>query len=488
MSELTGNSRPWILAAIILSVVSTLLAAANNLWYYAVLAAVPMVILVALDATLGLYAVLFSFPMGLLCFDIGFTLTAVHLFLVITFFSYVFKVLATRGKIRIHRNLRYLFCFVLIALIGILWNYRKVLDFPPCFVGSLRAPNIRCFLVFLKLVSLVLIVIMVANVASKKEKIVNCLRAFFAGVLISAGFGVFQFISDHFELGIIPVRVYDPARGVWLHSFNIQGFHRINAMSLEPKYHAFYLAIGIVVAIFFFARSNRRGKILFGLSATLFIINLVLTLTRSVPILFVPSLIVAIWLLGKLYRSNILRMFPLFAVVCVVLLALAWKFEAFFGLYMKRISTSDMIFSKDYSETSQVVVALQLIPRNFLLGVGLGNFPFYGFEASKVMQKTHVIEQLVSTYLNILVETGVSGFLLFMLFFYKLFKGIYAKALKCEPADRWIALCVLACNTTIWILSLYFPCHLMFPIFYAFLGLLLAVDKQMSISLANPGL
>jgi O-antigen ligase len=82
------------------------------------------------------------------------------------------------------------------------------------------------------------------------------------------------------------------------------------------------------------------------------------------------------------------------------------------------------------------------VKNNFITGVGLGNFPSvfrkyiggYGGVLSGFVKDPH------STYLSILAETGIIGFILFMWFHGNLFLAILKKANK----NKVFALCILA--------------------------------------------
>jgi hypothetical protein len=483
VERLSRQPVAYALGIVLLALLCSLSVLADKWWYCLLLPPLALVLVVSLDVTFGLYAMLFFFPMNLLSFDIGFTLTVSQLFLVLTCIIYVCQVLMGKATVIWHKNLKYLLVFLAVTLMSIVVNYPRVIDFSSYFVGTLRTPDKRCFVAFFKLLSSIAIVVLVANIVDRREKIVKCLKAFLYGVVIASLFGLFQFVSDYFHLGIVPLRVYSTARGIWLEPFLIQGFHRINALSLEPKFHAFYLAIAITVVIFFWGLKADKGKkILLGSLLVLFVVNLLLTMTRSVIIILLVSLPFTFFLLRKVHRRGVVVFRSILVVgglVLAMLFLLVLLSGSFLDLYFKHLLTANLILSEHYSETSQLIIALRLIPANLLQGVGYGNFAFYGFKASQVMRMVHSIEQLMSMYLGILVETGIFGLFFFGLFLYKSFRSLYSKALMCESFDRWLALFVIASNMVVWILSLYFPSHTMFLIFYVLLGLMLSADKQL---------
>ncbi len=276
-----------------------------------------------------------------------------------------------------------------------------------------RGLTIFVFLAFMIAIPFVLI-----NIIDAKEKVRKLVIIILASAMLASLFGLFQFFGDMFGL----------SQSVTGLSFryiqSVMGFPRIQSTFIEPLYFANYLFLPLFLSVFLFlASQKRRAKgALFAL-VTLFFVVSVLTFSKGawlVLILMAP--IVVAFNFRHIFNKKFLLYGTTFLVTLMLIGGLAVFFASSSGsfdrIYRKAYNVmTDGSFTERQEASS---VALEAYDRSPFFGIGLGNFgPYFSGYPTLPPETGWPIAN--NQYLEVLAETGLLGFFLFLVFLASIF-------------------------------------------------------------------
>src|SRR5699024_4704910 len=259
--------------------------------------------------------------------------------------------------------------------------------------------------------------------------------------LVSIGFSfvIINSIKNKKDLNMVLVTIVATATlvslfGIFQHRFGVtmeEGWidkasnpdliARVFSVFGNPNIMAEYLIMIIPISLALFWDTRKFTKKIFFLIITLILtIGLLLTYSRGGWVGFAFSIFFFIFLVEK---RLLLLAIPL------VLLSLYFLPPSI----MNRIMTiGKLTDSSNFSRLKIWEVTLEIIKENWMIGVGFGYLPFKQVFDSKTtmgMQHSH------NTYLEVLVELGIGGFIIFTLLIFLFYKfGI--KKLSSEE-DRY---------------------------------------------------
>ena len=208
------------------------------------------------------------------------------------------------------------------------------------------------------------------------------------------------------------------------------GTYRTCSVAPEPTFWASYLLIPIsfLIPYLFSFRKFWIKKILF----LLFFLSLVLTFGRSGWIGFALMLLIV---------PLVLKISPKlkFCYFMITLILITFTFGGIIGNYLKIPIFSDSSFAQRlYAQLS----AFEIFSTNPILGVGFGNFQ--NFAENYFISKPYFSFLVTHNfYLRILAETGMLGFLIFLLFLGFLFREalrgkLMTKQIKNKEIERFV--------------------------------------------------
>lgn len=307
--------------------------------------------------------------------------------------------------------------------------------------GVLRSSSFRWVVLAVKLGFFLVVYFLFAAYGARKEFLVACFNAVLLSSLIVCVYGFYQWVGSPRGW---PFMLYsrDPTGGRVRTSLTYAGdIPRMQSFAQEPKGLADFLWMAIIVAIF--ARHspnilwNRRR--LKDLILVLGIMALVLTFSRSgwaVSLLTLPIVVLSLGKLGKSTR----RMGSVVLIgVCLVLAAGAAasvkKGSTGVGVLSDRMMSSTEMLREDYQPFINIMFALELLPRNYLCGIGLGNFAFYLKDAHPEVKSVYSLHNM---YLSVWLETGLIGLLTTVLFILSSLRLAYVRLNGSgDPFARW---------------------------------------------------
>ncbi len=252
----------------------------------------------------------------------------------------------------------------------------------------------------------------------------TALGAFVVGMTANAAYGIVQLGAA--EAGFnIDRRLLDPLTRGAASSINIYGavgdqnVYRPNALTGDPNHLGVMLAMSLLILVPLYLRLERGHRLRWPLAAMLGFLLVVelATLSRSGLL----GLGVGFLVLALPYRRFLARprfLVP-FGAVCVLLAGVVFERRHFFATVLRsRLQTNTGSVSAHLGVYDFIPQVLHSHP---LLGLGLNNFSvYYEFATGKTNWGPH------SYYVALLVEGGIVGTVIFVVFLWYLFRRLAA--------------------------------------------------------------
>jgi len=248
----------------------------------------------------------------------------------------------------------------------------------------------------------------------------QAVAALTVGLVVNGVYGVLQLLAARAGTNLDQV-LLSPLTG----SINVYGaiggtaVYRPNALTADPNHLAVMLCIPILTLLPVYLRLERGHRLRVPLAVVLgfFFLVMLSTLSRSGLL----GLIVGLLVLAIPYRRRLVSralLVPL-AAVAALLVAVVWSRRHYFEVLLKsRVQTGGR------SETAHFAVydfVPQVIHSHPLFGLGLNTFSvYYEFVTGKSNWGPH------SFYVALIVETGLVGAVVFLLFLRYLFSRLRA--------------------------------------------------------------
>lgn len=255
------------------------------------------------------------------------------------------------------------------------------------------------------------------------------LALFLSGVFQSV-IGIFQlFIQKSIGLRLLGESILNPAmQGVAKISLGSEKIIRAYGTTPHPNILGGFLLLAVFCFYLLFLNKDKKYRLwqlLFAYGVVLF--GLFGTFSRAALISWLFASLMNVFLV---FKFNFWRNFSIYAVpavkICAVTLAVAVIFSALFSPFI----ASRFEISSDSQEVElrlwYAQESVRALGRNLFIGAGVGNFTAYlltnrpGLESWQY-QPAH------SLYLLVLAETGVVGFILFILFLWNVLKEYIKK-------------------------------------------------------------
>ncbi len=220
-------------------------------------------------------------------------------------------------------------------------------------------------------------------------------------VLLQKSLEIFVLTGGFLNLFYI-VLAYLPGNNSNIKSVLLYGELRLRGLLVDPNAYG-----GFLVTVFFLClpllinEKIKFKKIFYFIVFLSSFIGLVLTTSRSAYLAFVAGSF-AVLLLGKKLKKYIAHIFLMFVLSFLFLYIFVPDTLSFL---IARITSVSQVLSR----LELIEIGLNLFAQNPLLGLGLG----YYYELSRLSFGDAIIH---NTYIWILVETGIIGFLIFFFF------------------------------------------------------------------------
>jgi hypothetical protein len=250
------------------------------------------------------------------------------------------------------------------------------------------------------------------------------LAAFCGGLAANATYGLVQLGIAETTGGNLDAAFVRPITGgsTQINVFGAiegQSVFRINALTGDPNHLGIELLVPVLVLLPLYLRLERGHRLKAPLMLALVFLSLVLLATMSRSALL--GLVCGLAVLALPYRHLLgskLFLLPLGALAAVLAVVVGARYSFFRQVWSSRTDTSGEAVSTHFSVYEFIPDVLSTNP---FFGLGLNNFSvYYEFVTGRSDFGPH------SFYVALLVETGVVGTLLFLVFLGYLFRRLSA--------------------------------------------------------------
>lgn len=306
--------------------------------------------------------------------------------------------------------------FVLLSIVIFFIHYPEVAGLSR--EGGLNSPALRSIKVTVWTVYSALIAVVVCSAIKTEDMLKNCIKVLlFTTVAVS----IYSLIGlAGFLLKIESL--------TWKLVGTPGGFVRIRGTFDEPSYFAHYMAVVLSLAVMtFIFRIYRLGFL--GVPIAMFILfftQIFIFSTTGMMGMFIMIILIPLFMryYGLLTFRERFRYTMVFVIVGVVLLF----FWAAFNPDLLKISAETLakVFMPE-TRFAGFLLGLRMFGDNFITGFGPGNWDWFSTAyIPKIKLLTSLYPSFNNLYLEILLDTGVVGFVPFVLIFIVFFKELFA--------------------------------------------------------------
>jgi O-antigen ligase len=346
---------------------------------------------------------------------------------------------------------------------GVLWG------------GPLRNSTGRTFIQIIALGWMVSFYFLTINILNSKERVIKTIKILLITTFLVSLFGLYQFGGFFFKWPFIET-TYRVITTTWESSGYVSGVMRVASTVGEAKNLSYFLLTIIFLLLVLILLKQYLFKfkwipVLFLICA---IMVFVLTFSRSGFILFIPCLILSLFLV-VMYSENskdVLEKICKFLLVFIITYLITYKIFSFFDYNLNSLIVHRcQSIPRGWEESIDSLkfnAVLKLIPQHFIFGVGWGNAPFY-------LPQFGMIELTPNQYLNILFESGIIGLGIFFWFIGSSLSYTFNSLKKIKDiAWRSVIIALLSGNCVFFIILTYYSYWFNNPYLWIMMGMLSA--------------
>jgi len=340
----------------------------------------------------------------------------------------------------------------------------------------------RSIIFFLLYVFVALLFIILPSII-EDEKILKLIAKYlFIITAVVCLFGLYQYLGDKFGLSTHFTGLRE------LYTKEILGFPRIQSTLIEPLYLANFLIIpGSLLLALFLSDQLKTKWLWLGLFFVIFLTVFALTVSRSGYLALVTAFLVIISLRFKEFFTWKKFLFLFSVLVFSALLVVILLGNAIYGFTAhnrQAVSTSNQEPSAVERRATDAM-AIQAFKKYPLSGIGLGNFgPYYAHYPSTTPAGGW--QTVNNEYLEILAESGIFGFLTFIIFLAVLLYRSWLAYKKVR--NQYLSAFLLGSTAAlVGILVQYYFFSTLYIIYIWFLmGLIVAIQEMVLTKIPNP--
>jgi O-antigen ligase len=288
----------------------------------------------------------------------------------------------------------------------------------------------------------------------------NLLLWFLAGSLLQGILGISQFIlQTSFSskyLGMakhsasdLGQAVIETGSGRWLRAYG--GLD-------HPNIFGALMAITLIISLYLLLAQNKKVKSFKKLRLSLFL--WVSTLVSFMALLvsfsrlamgagFIGILLITLYYL--FYKKNYRQIIKVIS--ALVLLAVIIT-SVYSQLFFSRLDTTNRLEMKSISERQeQIIEAKTIIKDNLYFGVGIGNYSL-ALQDYYPDKEIYELQPVHNSFLLLIAEVGIFGFIAFLVFFLYLFALVYSRK-QVLYISLWLTLLIIMLAEH-WLISLHF--------------------------------
>jgi hypothetical protein len=297
----------------------------------------------------------------------------------------------------------------------------------------LRSSFVRSYISIIKFfVFQISPIFLLSTIIKSHDQIFSALRSYIFGLKILTVIGIAQFLIyftsgyDFLPFGL--TEDFDPLSATEDMIFQNTGFLRISSLGGEPKGLAVSLVIGITMLLYLQMTKIYTSMKLINVWIILMFLVLIATLSTSgFFLILVPLFIVLVNIVYNV-NKNILKKI----IIMLSFISVLFVFQDLILTIIdaRVLSRSSILLSEDIDDS--IIKFLEDNPIHLLFGTGLGNIHLHAINYIQDLNlyDLRLNEIFISRYgyLKIMSESGIFGFLLFLLFIIRIKNRILKQA------------------------------------------------------------
>lgn len=301
--------------------------------------------------------------------------------------------------------------FVFLGIVIFFIHYPQVASLPK--EGGLNSPALRSMKVTMWMVYSALIAVVVCSAIKTKDMLQNCIKIFLLTTVI---------VCIYSLVGLAGYLLHIKAL-TWKLVGTPGGFVRLRGTFGEPSYFAHYMAVVLPLALMvFILRIYRLGFLGPPISMfILFVTQILIFSTTGMIGMFIMVILVLFFM--RHYGLLTFRGRFRYTMVFVVAAAAFLFFWAAFNPDFLKISLGTLAkVLMPGTRFSGLLLGFRMLRDNFIIGVGPGNWDWFsrGY-VPEIKALTGLMPSFNNLYLEILLDTGIVGFIPFAFIFILLF-------------------------------------------------------------------
>lgn len=268
----------------------------------------------------------------------------------------------------------------------ILLNMAFALSIALSVLINFKTTHFNDFYEIAKYIIFAITTLIVICICKERSNYLFFLRTISIVLIVISIFGIIQYFNP-FSINELYIKSYAPTQYETL--INDYPSPRIVGTKANPSVYGLLMSIGIYFNLIYWQNiKNKKEKILIIASIVLCVINLMLTLTRTIQIAFIVSLVVYILInvwLKKGFKKAMIAMIGtillIIIILCILPNSLTWRLTQVLDLSN---ATSWILRTEKWSEYSEI------IGQNLLFGIGpvKNNLEEIGYVDSELVQTT----------------------------------------------------------------------------------------------------
>jgi len=394
-----------------------------NFLYITIISVVIFILAFAIKNKWSFLDIFFVFlPFKTIQIDFGLMIWLFYIPWVILFFRYFKFILIFRNPVT--------FYFFWTFVVTIFFSFYYYTEFNSNYSNYFRSSFGRSYISIIKYFIFQIAPIFLLSIIIKSHsQIFSALRSYIFGLKVLTILGIAQLIIyvisgyDFLPYGL--TEDLDPLSATEDMIFQNIGFLRISSLGGEPKGLAVSLVIGITMLLYLKMSKNHASFKWINVWIILMLFVLITTLSTSgFFLILVPFLIVVVYNFYKVTENIPTKI--------ILLLTFIFAFFVFQDLIYviidaRILTRSNVLLSEDIDDS--IIKFLENNPIHLFFGTGLGNIHLHAINyiQDSNLYNLRLNEIFISRYgyLKIVSESGIFGFLLFLIFIVQTTKGIF---------------------------------------------------------------
>ncbi|HVT00782.1 MAG TPA: O-antigen ligase family protein [Patescibacteria group bacterium] len=348
----------------------------------------------------------FSYVYGVRVDYLSPTLYLLDLFIILLFVFFILGLFFDKERIKIYPKNKYTLILIFLLGASLLINYI-----------SAHAPQAHMFGI-VKLFEFSFLGLWIANYFERRD-IPYFIDSLALSSIVSSVLAIWQFNNQSSVGGLwyyLGERTYNPLT-IGIAKFSIDGdVLRSYGAFPHPNLLAFFLLISIVFIFLNLGQEkNRYEKLLLIFASIVSSVALLLTFSRVIIVLYLAFTIL---LICKKFKKYILYFFPILIILTL-----------YMTIYHARFMTPEFLLRDSDFRLELISESFTILKNNLYFGTGLNNYFYYQVPLVKTITPT-LYQPVHNIFLYWFLETGIFGFLLLPLVFFKAIKELVLKLKK----------------------------------------------------------